>query len=466
FKDKKILVVDDNAIWLEILQSVLTDFGVSVDRAKSGAMAIKMIEDAKQKYDLVLMDWNMPELDGIETTKIINEKFDSDKIPRKVIMVSAFKQESIMTQAKSVGIDIYLQKPINPSILNDILSDVFLGTVNISKIKNEESGMQKSMQTLENSKILLVEDNSVNQEIIIGLLANSAIEIDIANNGKEAVELFEKNRDKYELILMDLQMPIMDGYEATTLIREINKEIPIIALTANAMKEDVERTQKIGMNEHLNKPIEVEVFYATLLKYISKKRELHVEESNSLHVEEIEVLEFDNIDSKIGLYHLAGNRKLYLKILKDFKENYSNLELEKLNAEEFKRATHTIKGLSANIGAMELNKVAKELDETQSKELLPELYKKLKVVIDELNEKLDDGNDKELKQKLSSELRQELFLELKDTVKTKLIKKCTPVIEKIEKYELEAEDQKIFDELKSVLKKYKFKDAILLCEEM
>ena len=120
------------------------------------------------------------------------------------------------------------------------------------------------------SKILLAEDNEINQEIIIGLLENSGIIIDIANNGKEAIEKFKVSN--YELILMDLQMPIMDGYEATKIIRELDSNVPLIALTANAMKEDEQRTKLIGMNEHLNKPIDIEKLYKILLQYISKKK--------------------------------------------------------------------------------------------------------------------------------------------------------------------------------------------------
>ncbi|MEA3513114.1 MAG: ATP-binding protein [Campylobacterota bacterium] len=127
------------------------------------------------------------------------------------------------------------------------------------------------IKILQGSDILLTEDNHTNQEIVIGLLENSGINIDVANNGKEAVDMFTSNKDKYELILMDLQMPIMDGYEATKLIRKDNSDIPMVALTANAMKEDIEKTKLSGMQEHLNKPIEVEKLYETLLKYISKK---------------------------------------------------------------------------------------------------------------------------------------------------------------------------------------------------
>jgi len=235
----------------------------------------------------------MPGLDGIETTKLINEKCAIEDTPT-VIMVSAFRQESIVKLASDVGIQSFLQKPINPSILNDVLSKTFL-----TEIKNdyaneiETKSLIHDIRTLGGSKILLTEDNDINQELILGLLENSGISIDIATNGKEAVELFKYNATqelKYELILMDLQMPVMDGYEATQVIRELNKKIPIIALTANAMKEDVIKTQSVGMNEHINKPIEVEKLYETLLKYISKKVENHQLENIDQNAEKSHVI--------------------------------------------------------------------------------------------------------------------------------------------------------------------------------
>lgn len=136
----------------------------------------------------------------------------------------------------------------------------------IGKSPNKNINFKQSIEQLEGHKILLVDDNYINQEIVIGLLENSHIDLEIASNGQEAVDMFEKGR--YSLILMDIQMPIMDGYEATTLIRKEDKDVPIIAITANAMKEDIIKTAKYGMNDHINKPIDVEKLYETIFKYI------------------------------------------------------------------------------------------------------------------------------------------------------------------------------------------------------
>jgi len=327
FKNKKVLIVDDNQTWQEILENLLKSFGIDVELASSGQLAVDKIDSCNKHYDLILMDWNMPELDGIETTKLITKNCKNNTSPT-VIMVSAFRQESIVNLAKEVGIDIFLQKPINPSKLHDILSGIFLDDIKINYTNYlEESTLKFDITSLQGSQILLVEDNTTNQEIILGLLENSGIAIDIASNGVQAIDMF--NKKEYELIFMDLQMPVMDGYKATEVIRDTKKgkDIPIIALTANVMKEDIIKTKAIGMDEHLNKPIDIEKLYETLLKYLSKK--VNKEESilnNS--IDNITIPKFKSIDIEVGLKYLSQNKKLYIKILNDFKNNYKDVKLE------------------------------------------------------------------------------------------------------------------------------------------
>ena len=463
FSDKKVLIVDDNESWHEVLQNLLSSFDMSVDVAYSGYAALDMLQGCTNKYDLILMDWNMPNLNGVETTELINKAcISSSDQPPTIIMVSAFRQESIVQLAKDVGINIFLQKPINPSILNDILVGVFLDDVELEYTsKFEEQSLKYDMNSLVGSKILLVEDNKINQEIILGLLESSGIIIDIADNGKEGIEKF--NASDYELILMDLQMPIMDGYEATKIIREKDLNIPIIALTANAMKEDVERTKEIGMNEHLNKPIDVEKLYETLLKYIFQK--IVTQEDNTQVEDTIEIPEFKTIDINEGLKHLVGNKKLYLKILKDFYLSYHNCSLKKLNADEFKRAIHTLKGLSANIGAIKLNKIVTELEETQDESLITHLSTELQLVIDELKIlNTSDERKNQAKEQIVDAKRDELFLKLIEALQTKQPKKCHSVIEQLDGYKLKEKDLELYEESKRLLNKYKFEESIKLME--
>ncbi len=468
FSDKKVLIVDDNKTWHEILENILDMFDIKAEHAYCAKEAIEKAYECEGSFDVILMDWNMPEIDGIEATKMINQmctlcrkkNICQKDMPPAVIMVSSFRQETIVKLAKEAGIDIFLQKPINPSILNDILSGIFLNDVEYAYNDfAHEITLKSDISLLIGSKILLTEDNTTNQEIILGLLENSGIIVDIANNGKEAVEMVQAN--SYELIFMDIQMPIMDGYEATKIIRSFNKEIPIIALTANAMKEDIERSKNTGMNEHLNKPIDVEKLYATLLKYISKKSTVLNTEKIE---EESEIPIFENIDTVIGLKYLAGNQKLYLKILNDFYNNYTNYNFKTLGNEEFKRAIHTLKGLSANIGASSLNRIAKEIDETQNKELQELLDTELKIVLNELSKIVQLKKQSVSSDELNQQKRDELFLQLKESLKTAMPKKIAPVIQEIQKYKLHESDEKIFDGVKKMAKKYMFEEALELME--
>ena len=466
FNGKKILIVDDNYTWHEILNNLLKSFDIDVESAYSGQDAINKISNCNKDYDLILMDWNMPNMDGIETTKIINKNCKNITSPT-VIMVSSFRQESIIKLAKDVGIDIFLQKPINPSILNDVLSSLFFDDVKITIEHFVQKSLKQDIHTLDGSNVLLVEDNLTNQEIVIGLLENSGINIDIANNGKEAIDMFFNPKNNYELIFMDLQMPIMGGIKATSIIREENKTIPIIALTANAMKEDVKKTKAVGMNEHLNKPINVEKLYEVLIKYISTKSDKNLKFKDEVN-SDIVIPNFKNIDTNLGLSHMVGNKKLYVKVLNDFKNNYKTLQLENIDNIEFQRVIHTIKGLSANIGAINLNKISSILDKTQDKNLLYDFYMELNTVLDELD-KLDilEVDGKEVNSfllELDSIKIDELFSKLKEEISTKKPKKCEYIIKEIEKYKLNEEDNLIFQNVKMLVNKYKFKEAIMVLD--
>ncbi|MCK5295138.1 MAG: response regulator, partial [Arcobacteraceae bacterium] len=388
-------------------------------------------------------------------------------------LFKSFSQADASTTRKygGTGLGLSISKQLVELMDGEIYCESELGngstfTFTVRLPKGDKNNIEYKQQidiskitTLKNSNILLVEDNIINQEIILGILENSGINIDTANNGKEAVDMFSKNN--YELILMDLQMPIMGGIEATQIIRTTKngKDIPIIALTANAMKEDVQRTKDAGMNEHLNKPIDVDKLYETLLKYISKKVDVVTKSLDKK--DNINIPTFVNIDTTIGLSYMNENKELYLKILNDFKNNYSNCNLDNLDNSEFQRVTHTIKGLSANIGAVELNKISKELDKTQDKDLLPKFYSELNLVISELKSLLVDKKNNNLLE-LSDEKRVELFDKLKKALNSNRPKQYKPIIEEIEQYQLDDKEEEFFNKIKSLVEKYKIADAIKL----
>jgi len=400
------------------------------------------------------MDWNMPLLDGIETTKEINNSCQFyDKKPTTIIMVSSFRQESIVKLAHDVGIDIFLQKPINPSVLNDILSAIFLKhNPNIYIEQSERDGLKQDISVLKGSKILLVEDNTTNQEIMVGLLENSGIEMEIANNGKEAVEVYEKG--KYELILMDIQMPVMDGYEATRQIRETDKEVPIIALTANAMKEDIEKTKQAKMDEHLNKPIEVNKLYEVLFRYL-KGKDCHFQKS------EVEILKnSEHIDFKNGLSLMGGDEELYMKILKDFSRNYKDVDLS--SVEDKKRFFHTIKGLSANIGAKKLHNISVQLDKDDNKDFYDDFKTELQNVLEDITlhvEKYAKEDTQNLKD-FSADLKQEFLQRLKKSAKTRRTKVLKEIFDELRGYSLDDDDKKMFEHFEVLVDEYKFREIV------
>jgi len=463
FNDKKILIVDDNETWHEILRSTLERFHVAVESAYSGQEALDKITNSNNAYDLILMDWQMPQIDGIEATRRINSA--SDQTPT-IIMVSSYRQESIVEDAKDAGIEVFLQKPINPSILNDILTGIFLNDVKIKySHQTQKSKLIQDISTLKNSHILLADDNDTNREIIFGLLENSGIHIDVAVNGQEAIDKYSANPTKYELILMDIQMPMVDGYEATSTIRKKDQKIPIIALTANAMKEDVERSQKVGMNAHLNKPIDVEKLYQVLLEYLSKKSDASelVEESKD---DKNLIPELESIDTVKGLEYLAGNQKLYLKLLNNFKNDYHEFNHESLDADTFKRKIHTLKGLSANIGAMRLHKICKKLEEPENEQYFEEFYSELHTILNELNNKLEvnTSHEHDATEMISDEMKSKLFKQLREALDLMEPQKCHAIIEEIEHYALSQEDTIRFDSVKELVDEYEFDEALELLE--
>ena len=352
-----------------------------------------------------------------------------------------------------------------PNVGSKFIFEIELQKGDVNKIVKKENIDLNQISTLQNSNILLVEDNTTNQEIIKGLLETSSINIDIANNGVQAVQMFESNPKKYELILMDMQMPIMDGIEATKIIRMMNKDIPIIALTANAMKEDIEKTKKAGMNKHLSKPIEVEALYSTLLKYISKK----VEATNvNIKTEDITIPNFININTKKGLSHMMNNKKLYMKILNDFYTNNKDLspvglipcgKLEYLDDKELERVAHTIKGISGNIGATSLSEISGKLETTLDKNLFDKFYQELNKVLDELKDcnidKLQDIQTQNLLE-LESTKRDELFASIKEYANNRKAKQIKEIVDELKEYNLSSEDRERVDSIKELLRKRKY----------
>jgi len=431
--------------------------------------AIKFTEKGEITVDIKECDNNL--CFSIKDTGIGMNHTQIDKL------FSSFSQADTSTTRKygGTGLGLSISKQLIELMGGDIdvKSEVNIGsefTFNIplkqgekNDVEDKDKGikeLQIDLKSLQGSKILLVEDNIINQEIIEGLLEHSQIEVDIASNGKEAFDMFENKQ--YELILMDIQMPIMDGYEATKKIRKINKEVPIIALTANAMKEDVKKTKLVGMNGHLNKPIDIKIFFTILLKFISKKVDIIPTIKNNNISSSFS--HFRAIDAKKGLELVNQNEKLYKKILSSFYDSYKNIEIKSIkDDEELKLFIHTLKGLSGNIGASALYSICVKISNNFNKSFLALLELEFNKIISELNSFYNkENNIIDEENSISQDNIKKLFLELKKAVESKRIKNCKVVIEKIENYKLCDVNHKFFIAIKECLDNYDFKKALAI----
>jgi len=262
-----VMAVDDDKEVLTYFTDIIQSFGSNCSTALSGKDALEHIEK-NGTHHIYFIDWKMPDMDGITLARELKTRTESPD-DTVIIMISAAEWSGIADEAKKAGVDKFLSKPLFPStIANAIAEAIGVQELTIEE-KNDYSGI------FEGYKILLAEDVEINQEIIDTLIEPTLLKMDCAMNGLEAVEMFEKSPDDYDLILMDVQMPEMDGYEATGRIRMSgharSKTVPIIAMTANVFKEDIEMCLNAGMNGHIGKPIDIDEFFGVMKKYFIKK---------------------------------------------------------------------------------------------------------------------------------------------------------------------------------------------------
>lgn len=398
FQEMRVLIVDDNEISRMILIDTLTSFSLDVTSAESGESALAELEAGEtggKPYHLVFLDWKMPEMDGIETARRIKKDLRLSPI---LIMMTGYKREEVMRHAENADVRTFLSKPLNPSVLFDTIMNVMgRKTMGISLPKKEIKASE-TLKRIRGARVLLVEDNKINQQVAGELLENEGLIVEIANNGEEAVTILESSglessgaeSSGFDLVLMDIQMPKMDGYEATRQIRRREglkdqsvKRIPVVAMTAHAMAGERERCLESGMDDFVSKPIEPDQLFSALLKWIEPgeretpaPRHHHEDVPKSGDGEFPEVL--PGIDIESGLRRVSGNRTLYKKLLRQFYKDHTDAataskeSLERGDVESAKRMAHTIKGAAGNMGAVALYEAAGEL-ESGIRENRPEL---------------------------------------------------------------------------------------------
>jgi len=266
WKKIRVLAVDDDRHILEDFKGIVEKFGAYCDIADSGEEALKLLESNKE-YNLFFVDWMMPGMDGLKLTEELKKR-TGDGSNSFVVMVSAAENNNIIAgRARKAGVDKFLQKPLFPSIISDIVGEYFGSAIQIEDDTNANIN-----DIFKGRRIMLAEDVEINREIMLTLLEPTGLEIDYAVNGNEAVKMFCATPSRYELIFMDIQMPEMDGYEATRRIRAYGAQesatIPIIAMTANVFKEDVEHCLAVGMNGHVGKPIDINEIINKLKEFL------------------------------------------------------------------------------------------------------------------------------------------------------------------------------------------------------
>lgn len=264
-EDIRVLVVDDDLVTCEHTTLILNRIGVDAEYVTSGKAAVTRVKSALQRhtcYNIALVDWKMPDMDGVETARSIRRIVGPDTL---VIIMSAYDWTEIEARAREAGVDFFISKPIFQSVVQDVL-------LKATRRRQSAATLPVQKEDFAGRRILLVEDNEINMEIARTLLEFRNASVDGACNGQQAVEMFRSSPpNHYDAVLMDVRMPVMDGIAATQAIRGLNRAdaatVPILAMTANAFAEDIEQSRKAGMNEHLAKPIEPETLYARLASY-------------------------------------------------------------------------------------------------------------------------------------------------------------------------------------------------------
>jgi PAS domain S-box-containing protein len=376
----RVLVVDDSSTSRDILVEALASMTFDASAVPDGEEALAALDRAAgegKPFELVLMDWKMPGMDGIETSLRIKRDGRSGKVPT-IIMVTAYGREEVMRQAEAAGLEGFLIKPVNQSVLFNTIMDVFGRKVDKDTRPLKPKQDQETLAAIRGARVLLAEDNEINQQVARELLESVGLAVEIAGNGREAVDMARAGA--YDIVLMDIQMPVMDGLAAAGELRreERFRDLPILAMTAHAMAGDRDKSLEAGMNDHVTKPIDPDALFAALVKWIKPGQRVPstaapspataASAGPSSGTAGPSLDRLPGVDAALGLKRVAGNEKLYRKLLADFSRDYPGsaeaiaAALDAGKTDEAARLAHTLKGVAGNIGAMDLHLAAKEVD--------------------------------------------------------------------------------------------------------
>jgi len=366
----RMLVVDDNGTARSVLADMLARMGFVVDQAASGAAALECVRQAAgagRDYAVVFLDWRMPGMDGVETARRIRE-LGLAAVPR-CVMVTAHGREELLQLAAASGVTSVLLKPVSASLLFDTLVEVLAGRAPAPAVAAAPvSDGREALALLRGARILLVEDNELNQEVAKAMLEALGLVVDVAENGE--VALARVQAASYDLVFMDMQMPVMDGLAATRAIRRLpgTGAVPIVAMTANVLQQDRERCFEAGMNDYLAKPIEPAKLTAALQRWIKPRSDAAGRPAAPAGGPAGLALEIDGLDVAGALRRVAGNAPFLLSLLRRFVDNnrHAVAEIDHLLASGDRpgaeRRAHTLKGVAATLGATRVQQAAADLE--------------------------------------------------------------------------------------------------------
>ena len=487
-QQKRVLVVDDNHSSREMLQTTLESLSFQVTTVSSGLAGLTELERTRQEnqaYELLLLDWCMPDLDGVSLLHRLKSLQQPFVMPI-IFMVPHLEQANVKQAMGESQPEAYIDKPVQISTLFDTIMNLLGQGGELPVVQGRVMDLVLTAnRSISGARVLLVEDNAINQQVGRELLEIMGVVVEIANDGQEALQKVEESEAEFELLLMDIQMPVLDGYQATIKIRKLPNcaKLPIVAMTANVMAQDLARCWEVGMDDHIAKPIDPKKLLRALNKWIKPRdRQVVIQPQSSM--DKVSLVEEDfpplpGIDIESGLFHAGGSTKLLRSLLAKFAESHGHFvaEIQAALAQGEKhqagRMVHTLKGVAGTIGASRLQSLAADLE--SSLLVSADFVLELELVLESISRLVavsqkDKGKDKGVVASQAMVVNPAVLLQtmqlLKPHVEKKRPKNCEPILEELAYMAFPVTMVRDKDNLVGLIKKYKMKDALVVLDAM